>query len=310
MTDKEVKITITALGLRNLVSSAKKPILKFKLTNGADSEVYTLEVNEKRVTKQDSTCNPYILNTIEFTAKVADTVSDWPYLQVSLTDEGWFGCKNGYTTLLLFPYATFLAEADKKATFSMFNAGVEVSKTRTRAGTTKRGSSLGSKLSHRSLRTISGSHRSSRSSRSAVSSVRSWSVIVQEDDEDDEDSSLEKISENDGEEEKKVEPAKPVEEEPEIKLHRVDSPAAGAPATNPMSIKAIEDSKTLAADQPEEEKALLDIIYQMHFEEFDTIQCTKSDKRTMRDEAELLVNKLDNLRKDLLAVLLLINSLK
>jgi len=298
----EARITITALGLRNLISSAKKPVLKFKLTNDPTNAEYKLGVDEDKIPNQSASCNPYILNTVTFDTVLPDNISDWPYLQISLTDDGWFGTKKGYTTLLLFPFANFVTESAKKATILMLNTNVDQFKTRTRAGTTKKGSSLGSKLSHRSQRTLSGSHRSSRSGKSGKSgrsllssSSRSLSVIesVAEENEDGEDN-LDKVSEKE-EEEKKEEP------EPQIKMTEAKSvgpKSIGAPLT----AKELSEMTLLEADKPEDEKALIDLAYQMHFNDLEPIQCTKTDKRTMKDEAELLADKLDKLKKELMAI--------
>jgi hypothetical protein len=288
----DVRVTITGLCLRNLTSGAKKPVLKFKLSNDPENNEYVMKVNEERVEEQGTTVNPYILNTIQFETKVSDNISDWPFLKVSLTDEGFLGCKNGYTTLLLFPYASFVSESDKRATIFMFNTNVDVTKTRSRAGTTKKGSSLGSKLSHRSVRTISGSHRTSRSSKSVISSVSSLSVI--DDANEDEDGLLSDV------------PEKPEEEKGDNmsvggKSSRRGSSRGGS-AKSRLSEKELEDLKTLAADELEEDKALLDELYFMHFQEFDTIQCTRTDKKTLKDGAEIVANKLDVLKRELLAV--------
>jgi len=288
-----VRITITALCLRNLTSAAKKPVLKFKLSNDPENNEYVLKVNEEMVGEQQTSANPYILNTIQFETKASDTISDWPFLKVSLTDESFLGCKNGYTTLLLFPYASFVSESDKRATILMFNTNVDVNKTRSRAGTTKKGSSLGSKLSHRSARTISGSHRTSRSGRSGTSSVSSLSVI--DDVNEDEDRLLSDVPE-------KVEEEKDDNMSVGGRSSRGGSNRGGS-IKNRLTEKELEDLKTLAADEPEEDKALLDQLYYMHFQEFETIQCTRTDKRTLRDKAEVLTGKLNALKGELLAVI-------
>ena len=269
MEPTDVKITVTALCLRNLTSSAKKPILKFKLTSDPEDKEYVINVNEERVSEQETTCNPYILNTIQFETKVADNISDWPFLKISLIDDGFLGCKNGYTTLLLFPYAPFIPETDKKATICMYNTNVDINKTRSRAGTTKRGSSLGSKLSHRSLRTLSGSHRSSKKSQSALSSISSLSAI-EEDDDDEKSEALESIAENpeeekDGAREKRGQ---------SVKGSKAGSSRA-ASSKHALSAKELEDQEILAADAEEETQALIDDLYNVHFQDFDHINLPK-----------------------------------
>eukprot|EP01022_Parablepharisma_sp_SALTPOND_P029649 TRINITY_DN742_c1_g1_i1.p2 TRINITY_DN742_c1_g1~~TRINITY_DN742_c1_g1_i1.p2 ORF type:complete len:1121 (-),score=124.91 TRINITY_DN742_c1_g1_i1:15245-18607(-) len=306
MEQTDVTVTITALGLRNLTKSAKKPVLTFSITNDSEMKKHEIRANKELAETQGSTDNPYILNTVKFDAKVADKVIDWPFLQISLTDEGWFGCKNAYTTLLLFPYATFLSEVDKKRTLNVFNTNVEVTKTRTRAGTTKKGSSLGSGLSGRKLTTISGSHRNSKSSRSGISSLGSLSVISDKGDAEDE--QLQKISEG-AENEEDMEIIKEDEEEAEIKLSRVSSPKPVSERNVATNRRAAEDEMNLAADQTEEEKALIDDIYKMHFEEFDIIQCTKADKQKISDEAGERIKHISRLKQEFINVFVVENIL-
>ena len=52
----------------------------------------------------------------------------------------------------------------------------------------------------------------------------------------------------------------------------------------------------------EEEKDKIDLLYLMHFQEMEAIQCSKVDKKLMADEAELIVAKLDQLKREILAV--------
>lgn len=256
----ESRITITVLGLRNLGSKARKPTLTFRLTNDPKKEEHVLNINEERVKSQEPTENPYFLNTIQFDTALSDMYIDWPFLEVELKDESWRGCASGHTTLLLLPYADYVSEADMKATLNTFNTGVETSKTRTIAGSTRKGSSC-SRLSSRCSRSHSGSHRSSsRSSHSAVSSVVSPRSGSQSD--SDESSSAlsvvdEEAKEEDGTEKVDEQPESVIrtekEKEPSIKLSRIsimgDNEQQQSAGGNKAIITIAEEDKILAADE-------------------------------------------------------------
>ncbi len=296
----EVKVSISVLGLRELKSAGKQPMLEFRLTNdnikrGDPSR--TIKVNEELVRDQGASCNPYVLNKIEFTANVSDRFEDWPFLQVYLTyADGWFGRKYGYTTLLLFPFASFIPEPYKMAIINMFNSNVEVAKTRTRAGSTKKGTTLG----QRSSRTMSGSHRSSRLNKSGTGSKRSLQTISERGNEDD---LLDELPEN--EEEKREEEIlkQDEEEESKIVMEKVNA-AAGDIATSSIAKteKELEEDKILEEDKQEEEANLNDLISQMHFEEPKLIKCKKNDKNSMKEKAMEKVEELTKLKCDILAV--------
>lgn len=271
----EVKISVTALCIRELIKPAKKPLLKFKLSNEAAE--HSLAIDKERIPYQDSSNSLYFLSTLEFTTCVPDNISDWPFLQIRFVDEGWLGCNDGYTTLLLFPHADFISDSDKKATINIFNANTTVANTRSRAGSTKSGRSMSSKLSHRSIRTLSGSHRTSKSSKSLLSllsSTQPLSVI------EDADESLEEVEEEEASESKSV-------------------CSKSAPSQRMMSVN---DLKTLREDADEEEALLMDELYQMHFQELEVVPCTRTDKKNMRDEAEVARKKFEAIKSELVAV--------
>ncbi len=260
----ESRVTVTVLGLRNLTKTAKKPVLTFRLTNDPKKEAHVVKVDDTRVTNQEATANPYVLNSVQFDVSLPDMYIDWPFLEVTLTDEGWFGCAPGHTTLLLLPYADYVAESDVKATLNVFNTNVEVTKTRARAGTsTHKSSSHGSKLSYRSIRTRSGSHRSSKSSRSAASSLSSsmssgrMSKISEADEMAEEDrSDLPPVDEAQEAEEDKQERgsvAKSVNNKSvrSAKARSIIKSNAGDTGTlsQPMSMEEIEENKILEEDE-------------------------------------------------------------
>ena len=281
----EVKISITVLCIRELIKQAKKPLIKFKLTN--DTKEYSFTVNKERIPYQDSSNSLYVLNTIEFNANVPDNISDWPFLQIQFVDEAWLGCNEGFTTLLLFPYADFISDSDKKATINMFNVNTTGANIRSRSGSSKGGYSLSGKLSHRSIRTVSGSQRTSKSSKSMLSLL----------------SSTEPLS--------VIEDADELLDEVEEKIEEVDeSKSRYNKSVVSNRIVSVNDLRTLKDDVAEEEQ-LMDELYKMHFQELEIIPCTRTDKKNMRDATELRLKEFEAIKSELISVsLLLITSLR
>lgn len=158
---EKCKIHIAVLGLRYLPKAPSDPILTFKLTN-SDKE-HALKPNEARLAGVEKTSNPNFLDIVDIDCDLYDNAIDWPYLQVKFSDPGLFGCQSGYTTLLLFPYATdFLSPKIISCTRAIFNNMQKDEKMQQYQGTTKKGSSRYGSLSSRSIISQSGSHRSSK----------------------------------------------------------------------------------------------------------------------------------------------------
>lgn len=238
----EATIKITVMGLRNLKTAAKKPMLTFKLTNDQQNEIHELKINSEKLEEQSATCNPYILNTISFNTKLSDKIIDWPYLNVTLSDEAFFGCGKGHTTLLLFPYASnFIPQSYIESTLLTFNTQVEANKTKQRAGSSQKGSSRSSKLSYRSMRTITGSHLS-RSKKSDLTEIES--ISNDGDDDRDKESKCREIPEKEDEE------IKTKKGEPEIKMTKVEAEKLD----EDQKKQEEEENKLLEEDKVEEDK--------------------------------------------------------
>lgn len=241
----DVKIKISAMCLRNLNSSAKKPRLSFKLTNepstGKDDKGHEIKPNEK-LEDQESTCNPYILGSVSFDANVADNLLDWPYLKIKFYDEAFFGSGDGYSTLLLFPYATsFLQQKDVDSTLLTFNTQVEANKTKQRAGSSQKGSAKGSKLSSRSSRTISGSGKSKKDKAEASE----FSAITEEDEENEEDN------------DQKIEEVQEKEEEDKKEDQAKEKTAEETKEDKEKKKKEVEEDKLVEEDKDDQDKVIL-----------------------------------------------------
>ena len=103
-----INISISLIGLRNLVKNAKRPKVTFKLTNQADSEAKTIQLEDSLDTK-----NPTFGKIITFEKiKLLREPLLWPQLVINVYDDGIIfgigGCETCFTTIPLFEYATDL----------------------------------------------------------------------------------------------------------------------------------------------------------------------------------------------------------